>query len=49
MTEKKDYLIYLEDILDAIKKGTGFIWKTVMEDFPSLQNYIILFENIVLL
>ncbi len=33
MTEKKDYLVYLEDILDAIKKGTEFISEISFEKF----------------
>ena len=33
MTEKGDYLVYLEDILDTIKKGTEFISEISFEEF----------------
>jgi len=33
MTEKRDYGVYLEDILDAIKKGAEFISKISFEEF----------------
>jgi uncharacterized protein with HEPN domain len=33
MTEKGDYLVYLEDILNAIKKGTEFISEISFEKF----------------
>jgi len=33
MTEKRNYLVYLEDILEAIKKGTEFISDISFEKF----------------
>jgi len=33
MTEKRDYCVYLEDILDAIKMGTEFISGISFEEF----------------